>query len=87
MELTQVYSNSSALKNAEARYLFPVPANAAVCAFSMETAEGMIRAVVKEKEIASREYENAVSKGTWAGLLEQVTGDGAYSSENLFTTG
>jgi hypothetical protein len=77
VELTQVYANADALQNTGARYLFPIPANAAVCAFRMETADGrVVHAFVKEKEAAKQEYESAVKKGKWAGLLEQVTGDG-----------
>ena len=77
VELTQVYANTEAIENTAARYIFPVPANAAVCSFRMESADGRtVRAVVKETSAAKREFENAVSEGKWAGLLEQVTGDG-----------
>lgn len=77
VELTQIYSNADVLQNAGARYLFPIPDNAAVCAFRMETADGRaVRSVVKEKELAKQEFKGAVKSGKWAGLLEEITGDG-----------
>ena len=80
VELVQVYENASKLKNATAQYIFPIPANAAVCAFKMKTADGrVVEAVVKKLETARREYEDAVANDQWAGLLQQVTGDGQYS--------
>ena len=81
IELKQVFANVDAVYNTEARYIFPVPANAAVCAFRMETGDGrVVRGIVKELVKAQNEYKDAVSKGKWAGLLEQVTGDGMYLS-------
>ena len=50
----------------------------------METADGRtVRAVVKEISAAKKEYQNAVSEGKWAGLLEQVTGDGEFNRSSI----
>ena len=77
VELVQTYKNTNISKRSTAQYIFPVPANAAVCAFKMKCADGkIIRAVVKKIDEARKEYENAISNDQWAGLLEQVTGDG-----------
>jgi hypothetical protein len=88
--LKQIFANVDAIDNTAARYIFPVPANAAVCAFRMETADGtVVRGVVKELVKAQKEYKDAINKGKWAGLLEQVTGDGAYfmlSRSQVFLT-
>jgi predicted negative regulator of RcsB-dependent stress response len=76
VELKQVYSNTSKLKNATAQYIFPVPANAAVCAFQMKSVNGRsIQAVVKKLDEARAEYEDAIANDQWAGLLQQLTGD------------
>ncbi|EKM57246.1 uncharacterized protein PHACADRAFT_183721 [Phanerochaete carnosa HHB-10118-sp] len=60
----------------KAKYIFPVPARAAVCGFEMTTEDGtVIAAVAKEKEEAKREHEQAISQGRMTGLVEQVTDD------------
>ena len=77
VEITQKFSNVPDATTAMARYLFPVPPNAAVCAFRLQSSSGrVIEAVVKTLEEAKREYEEAVANDRWAGLLEKVAGDG-----------
>lgn len=76
VKLTQVYTNPSDKPTSRAKYLFPVPANAAVCAFEMHTANGrVIQGISKEKTQAQAEYEQANSEGRDAGMLELVTDD------------
>lgn len=55
-----------------AKYVFPVPARAAVCGFEMMAEDGT---VVKEKEEARREHQNAIRQGFMTGLVEHVTDD------------
>uniref|UniRef100_A0A8H7XQN0 VWFA domain-containing protein n=1 Tax=Psilocybe cubensis TaxID=181762 RepID=A0A8H7XQN0_PSICU len=76
--LTQIYHNSDSNNNqcASAQYIFPVPANGAVCAFTMQTADGrMVRGVVKEREQAEKEYKFAIAHNTFAGLVYEATPD------------
>lgn len=61
---------------AQAKYVFPVPACAAVCGFEMAAEDGkIITAVVKEREEARREHQAALSQGLMTGLVEHVTDD------------
>ncbi|KAL1672979.1 hypothetical protein EV122DRAFT_223607 [Schizophyllum commune] len=73
----QIYSNPSEHPTARAKYCFPVPAGAAVCAFEMIRASDgrKIQAVAREREQARVDFERAVSAGEDAGLLEYVTDD------------
>jgi Vault protein inter-alpha-trypsin domain len=62
--------------------VFPVPARAAVCAFSMANQEGsIIYGVAKEKSQAIEEYEAGVVEGKLSGLVEWVTDDGVYTMD------
>ncbi|KAJ3539868.1 hypothetical protein NM688_g6306 [Phlebia brevispora] len=74
--LTQTFWQCSPTATPRMKYVFPVPAQAAVCGFEMHTEDGrIIRAVVKEKEKARREHEQAVQRGQLTGLVEHVTDD------------
>lgn len=60
-----------------AKYIFPIPRNAAVCGFRMETMDGrVVKSVVKEVEAAKKDFDIAMSQGKWAGLLNELEGDG-----------
>ncbi|PSR74336.1 hypothetical protein PHLCEN_2v9953, partial [Hermanssonia centrifuga] len=91
--LTQTFWQCSPLIKSCARYVFPVPARAAVCGFEMHTEDGRsITAVAKEREAARREYEQAFQQGKMTGLVEHVTDDvftislGSLSSLQMVTT-
>ena len=59
-----------------AKYVFPVPARAAVCAFEMQFADGrVITGVSKEKAQAAKEHKDAMRAGKATGLLDWVTDD------------
>ncbi|KAI0786927.1 von Willebrand factor type A domain-containing protein [Abortiporus biennis] len=76
VSLTQVYSNSSTDRTARAKYVFPIPARAAVCAFQMNTEDGRtIRGVCKESKQAAEEHEKAVQQGKLTSLVEWATDD------------
>ncbi len=82
VELKQQYTNPPGNGNlTAARYIVPIPGNAAVCAFKLEDSDGRILAgVVKETEKAKKDFEKAVSKGKWSGLAYEITGDGESNS-------
>ncbi|PSR72061.1 hypothetical protein PHLCEN_2v12042, partial [Hermanssonia centrifuga] len=91
--LTQTFWQCSPLSASRAKYVFPVPARAAVCGFEMRTEDGrFITAVAKEREEAKREHEQAIQQGMMTGLVEHVTDDvftislGSLPSLQMITT-
>ena len=74
--LTQTFYNPSDEPTGRAKYVFPLPANAAVCAFELELEDGsIIVGEVKEKEEAALTFTQAVQQGAVAALVERVTDD------------
>lgn len=63
----------------EAIYVFPLPANASVHAMEIRIGERRIEAVLREREAARRDYEQARDEGRKAALTEQ-------QRPNLFST-
>ncbi|XP_016324406.1 von Willebrand factor A domain-containing protein 5A-like [Sinocyclocheilus anshuiensis] len=57
----------------EALFVFPLPADAAVCHFSAKIGEQEIVAEVQDRETARDRYDDAVSSGQQAFLLEEST--------------
>ncbi|XP_062849562.1 von Willebrand factor A domain-containing protein 5A-like isoform X2 [Trichomycterus rosablanca] len=55
----------------EAIFVFPMPSDAALCHFSAKIADKEIVAKVQEKQQAREEYDDAVSSGQQAFLLEE----------------
>jgi Ca-activated chloride channel family protein len=74
VRLRQVFQNPYD-ERLETIYVFPMPENAAVDAYSFRIDEKVIKGVVKEKEQARKEYEQAKQEGHKAGLLEQERPD------------
>ena len=62
----------------EARYVFPLPDNAAVYAMKIQIGDRVIEAEIKERQEAKQIYEHAKSQGKIAALTEQ-------QRPNLFT--
>ncbi|KAM9359163.1 uncharacterized protein ABDE67_002317 [Symphorus nematophorus] len=58
-------------KPLEAVFVFPLPGDAAVCHFSAKIGQKEIVAEVKEKQEAREEYDDALSSGQQAFLLEE----------------
>uniref|UniRef100_A0A672HYB8 von Willebrand factor A domain containing 5A n=1 Tax=Salarias fasciatus TaxID=181472 RepID=A0A672HYB8_SALFA len=58
-------------KPIEAVFVFPLPGDAAVCHFSAKMGQKEIVAEVKEKQEAREEYDDALSSGQQAFLLEE----------------
>ena len=55
----------------EARYVFPASTRAAVNALTMKIGDRVVRAEIREKQAARRDYEGAKREGKGASLLEQ----------------
>ncbi|KAG2126598.1 hypothetical protein DEU56DRAFT_822144 [Suillus clintonianus] len=74
--LSQVFENVSESPTSRAKYVFPLPASAAACAFELEHADGrVIVGDAKEKSEAAQTFQSALDAGKSAGLVEQVTDD------------
>lgn len=55
----------------ESKYIFPASTKAAVYQLKMNIGDRILTAVIKEKEQAQKEYEEAIQQGQTATLLEQ----------------
>ncbi|XP_034023836.1 von Willebrand factor A domain-containing protein 5A-like [Thalassophryne amazonica] len=67
-------------KPIEAVFVFPLPGDAAVCHFSAKIGQIQIIAEVREKQQAHEEYDDALSSGQQAFLLEE-----SEQSPDIFT--
>ncbi len=70
VRVTQVYKNSGH-KPLEAIYVFPASTRAAVYAMKMTIGDRTITAKIEERQKARQDYEQALSDGKSASLLEQ----------------
>ncbi|XP_022100686.1 poly [ADP-ribose] polymerase 4-like isoform X2 [Acanthaster planci] len=70
----QVYANDSDFP-IEAKYVFPLDEQAAVCGFEAFINDKHIVGEVKEKETAHKEYKEAISKGHGAYLMDEEKPD------------
>jgi len=78
-----VFENESESPTSRAKYVFPLPASAAACAFELEHADGrVIVGVVKEKSEAAGAFQSALDAGRIAGLVEWVTDDSMTSTSS-----
>jgi hypothetical protein len=85
--LVQYYSANASLDR-DVDYFFPLPPDAAVCAFKAIIDDTtVIKGEVKEKEQAKRDYQEAVAAGKYAGLLEKEAADGKPTLLPLFALG
>lgn len=79
MTLTQIFKNASEHSTPQTRYIFPLPARSAVCAFEMWTDDGRhIRGVAKERKQAAQEHKQAIKAGKLTSLVEWSTDDGMF---------
>jgi len=69
-QLTQVFANPYDMP-LEATYIFPLPDRAAVTAMRMEVADRVIDAVLKERQQAREEYDQAIVAGHRAAIAEE----------------
>jgi hypothetical protein len=80
--LTQTFANTSTEKGIrEARYIFPLYDGVSVVGFTCLVGDRTIVGEVKEKDKARADFNEAVSKGETAGLLEQLP-----DASDIFTT-
>ncbi|NOK34732.1 VWA domain-containing protein [Corallococcus exercitus] len=70
VRVAQRYRNDEK-KPVEAIYTFPLPSDATLSAFSMTCAGRRVAGVVKEREAAFRAYDDAITEGHGAALLDQ----------------
>ena len=70
VRVTQRYRNEGS-QPIEARYVFPASTRAAVTALTMRVGDRVVKAQIREKQAARREYEGAKQAGKSASLLEQ----------------
>ncbi|OJT25058.1 VWA domain-containing protein [Archangium sp. Cb G35] len=70
VRVRQRYRNTES-KPVEAVYVFPLPSDATLTSFSMECAGRRVQGVLKEREEAFRTYDDAVTAGHGAALLDQ----------------
>jgi Ca-activated chloride channel family protein len=70
VRVRQRYRNTGS-RPVEAVYVFPLPSDATLTAFSMECAGRRVQGVLKERDEAFRAYDDAVTAGHGAALLDQ----------------
>ncbi|PTL81513.1 VIT domain-containing protein [Vitiosangium sp. GDMCC 1.1324] len=70
VRVRQRYRNTEP-KPVEAVYVFPLPSDATLTAFSMECAGRRVQGILKERDEAFRAYDDAVTAGHGAALLDQ----------------
>ena len=66
-------------------YVFPLPPDAAVCAFRAEIDERTVHGVIKEKHRAQEDFKQAVRQGKTAALLEKQHADGVSRSNLMYS--
>jgi Ca-activated chloride channel family protein len=74
LRVRQRYVNVEA-KPIEAIYTFPLPAEAAVVGFAFESGGRRVEGVVREREEAFKQYDEALVQGHGAALLDQERDD------------
>ncbi len=72
--VSQMYTNAETVP-IEAYYTFPMMANSAVYDFHAIINDKVIKTQIKPKEVATKEYNNAIKDGHKAFLMEKVDGD------------
>ncbi|WNG23546.1 VWA domain-containing protein [Cystobacter fuscus] len=70
VRVSQRYRNTEP-RPIEAVYVFPLPSDATLTAFSLECAGRRVQAVLQEREKAFHTYDDAVAAGHGAALLDQ----------------
>jgi|HubBroStandDraft_6_1064221.scaffolds.fasta_scaffold22841_2 Ca-activated chloride channel family protein len=74
ISIAQTFRNDDAAPT-EATYIFPLPPDAAVTAMAIDIGPRTIRASIEPRAKAQARYEDAISKGLDAGMVEQERPD------------
>src|SRR5262245_41609868 len=74
IELTQEFRNPHDVP-LEATYIFPLPDRAAVTAMTLTAADRTIRAQLKERAAARKDYDDAIAAGQRAAIAEEERPD------------
>lgn len=85
--LTQAYVNPTRHKIEELKYIFPLYDGVSVVKFTCHVGDRVLEGVVKERDLAKREYEEAKSQGHTVGLLAQSPEVGDVFSTSLGNVG
>ncbi|KAI0797305.1 hypothetical protein BC629DRAFT_1502878 [Irpex lacteus] len=76
VDIIQRFHNPSPNATPRAKYLFPLPARAAICGFEMHTADDrLLLGKVKLRQQAQAEHEAALRQGKATALLDWATDD------------
>jgi hypothetical protein len=70
--LKQVFTNTRPDQIAEVQYTFPLYDGVSVAGFKCTVGAKVLTGVVKEKQTARKDYQEAIARGETASLLEQV---------------
>ncbi|KAK4551561.1 hypothetical protein LTR86_011092 [Recurvomyces mirabilis] len=71
-KLTQTFRNSGSDVLKQVRYTFPLYDGVAVSGYTISYADKVLKGIVKQKDDAKQTYDNAISRGETAGLLESL---------------
>ncbi|KAK5155274.1 hypothetical protein LTS14_006229 [Recurvomyces mirabilis] len=71
-KLTQTFRNSGSDVLKQVRYTFPLYDGVAVSGYTISYADKVLKGVVKQKDDAKQIYDDAVTRGETAGLLESL---------------
>ena len=72
LDCEYTYTNSLSSEGVEVEFVFPLPEGATVCGLSGEIDGRRIEGVIREKAEAKDSYDDAISSGYSAGIVEKV---------------
>ncbi|KAI0044295.1 hypothetical protein FA95DRAFT_1497300 [Auriscalpium vulgare] len=85
--LRHTFSNDQDIATGQAKYVVPMPASAAACAFEMRSSDGgFLIGVAKERDQAKAEFDAAVATGQEAALVTWACDDRSIPPRATVTT-
>ena len=73
LDCEYTYTNTLSSEGVEVEFVFPLPDGATVCGLSGEIDGRHIKGVIREKAEAKESYDDAISSGYTAGIIEKVS--------------
>ena len=73
LDCEYTYTNTLSSEGVEVEFVFPLPDGATVCGLSGEIDGRHVKGVIKEKAEAKDSYDDAISSGYTAGIIEKVS--------------